>query len=85
MHVAHRFGARISSYLWFLFLLAPLAPQNAAPFEALPEYREPPAAVTALLTAERPAEFMLHPPSRRVALLYHESTIGMERLQRRLG
>ncbi len=66
----------------FLFPMA----SAAVPAELSGDYREPPPDVTALLTAARPPEFLVHPPSRRVALLYREPVIGMERLMRpRLG
>ena len=53
---------------------------------APPDYREPSAAVTALLTAPTPPEPLLHSRSGQVALLFREPVIRMERLARpRLG
>jgi len=50
------------------------------------DYREPGAAVTALLTAPTPPEPLLHARSGRVALLFREPVIDMQRLARpRLG
>lgn len=50
------------------------------------EYREPAAAIISLLTAAAPPERLLHTESGRVALLYREAVIPMERLARpRLG
>ena len=49
-------------------------------------YREPPPAVTALLTARTPPEPLLHARSGQVALMFREPVIQMERLARpRLG
>ncbi len=54
--------------------------------ELAPQYREPAAEVTELLTAERPPEFRLHSPSRRVALVHSEPVIDIRRLMRpRIG
>jgi dipeptidyl aminopeptidase/acylaminoacyl peptidase len=54
--------------------------------EMPPDYREPNAAVTALLTAPTPPEPLLHARSGQVALLFREPVITMERLARpRLG
>jgi dipeptidyl aminopeptidase/acylaminoacyl peptidase len=53
---------------------------------APPDYREPSAAVTALLTAPTPPEPLLHARSGQVALLFREPVISMARLARpRLG
>jgi len=81
MSLARRFEVRLSPYL-ALALLAPLATLIAAPGQLAPEYHQPESEVTALLTAERPPEFIAHPPSRHVALLYRESVITLERLVR---
>jgi len=52
----------------------------------LPDYREPSAPVTGLLTAQTPPEPLLHARSGQVALLYYEPVINMERLARpRIG
>jgi dipeptidyl aminopeptidase/acylaminoacyl peptidase len=54
--------------------------------EAPADYREPNAAVTALLTAPTPPEPLLHARSGQVALLFREPVIQMKRLARpRLG
>jgi len=77
-------GSRIAGLVFCVFGL-PFA-ASAVSSEVSDDYREPSPAVTALLTATRPPEFLLHPPSRRLALLYRESVIDMERLMRpRLG
>lgn len=50
------------------------------------DYREPGTAVVSLLTAPPPPEPILHARSRRIALLYREPVIRLERLARpRLG
>jgi dipeptidyl aminopeptidase/acylaminoacyl peptidase len=46
------------------------------------DYREPPPAVAALLTAPTPPETLLHARSQQVALLYREPVIALERLAR---
>jgi dipeptidyl aminopeptidase/acylaminoacyl peptidase len=65
------------------------ASANAPPSPAVTagaDYREPSAAVTSLLTAAPPPEALMHARSRRVALLYREPVISLERLARpRLG
>jgi dipeptidyl aminopeptidase/acylaminoacyl peptidase len=48
--------------------------------DVAPGYREPSAEVTALLTTERPPEFSLNVPSGRIALMYREAVIDMDRL-----
>jgi dipeptidyl aminopeptidase/acylaminoacyl peptidase len=54
--------------------------------ETLADYREPSAAVAALLTAPTPPEPLLHARSGQVALLFREPVISMARLARpRLG
>ncbi|HLF31265.1 MAG TPA: hypothetical protein VI566_09620, partial [Xanthomonadales bacterium] len=54
--------------------------------ETIPDYREPSATVTALLTAPTPPEPLLHARSGQIALLYREPVIELERLTRpRLG
>ncbi len=59
-------------------------PQNLPTDTA--DYRQPSAPVTALLTAAPPPEPLLHARSGRVALLYREPVITLERLARpRLG
>lgn len=76
-----RKASRIAG-LALVFALCPVA----GAYELADDYREPAAEVTALLTAVRPPEVVVHPPSRRVALLYREPVIDMERLMRpRLG
>lgn len=66
-------------------VLACFAPVSV-PAEPGDAYREPAAGVTALLTAPRPPEYLVHPPSQQVALLYREAVIGMDRLlQPRIG
>jgi hypothetical protein len=61
--------------------------QDVGSAKALPpDYREPSAAVTALLTAPTPPEPLLHARSGQVALLFREPVISMARLARpRLG
>ena len=69
-----------------IIVSASLIPAPATFGELAPQYREPAAEVTALLTADQPPEFKLHNPSRRVALVYREPVIGIDRLMRpRLG
>jgi dipeptidyl aminopeptidase/acylaminoacyl peptidase len=46
------------------------------------DYRQPPPAVTALLTAPTPPEPLMHARSQQVALLYREPVIALERLAR---
>jgi dipeptidyl aminopeptidase/acylaminoacyl peptidase len=56
------------------------------PPETPPDYREPSAEVTTLLTAPTPPEPLLHARSGQVALLFREPVISMERLARpRIG
>jgi dipeptidyl aminopeptidase/acylaminoacyl peptidase len=62
------------------------APARADDAPGASDYRTPSAAVTALLTAAPPPQPLLHAASRRVALLYREPVIALERLTRpRLG
>jgi dipeptidyl aminopeptidase/acylaminoacyl peptidase len=59
---------------------------SADPAAAGHDYRTPSPAVTSLLTATPPPEPLLHAGSRRVALLFREPVIALERLSReRLG
>jgi dipeptidyl aminopeptidase/acylaminoacyl peptidase len=67
-----------------LLLVAGAGTATAA--EPSADYRQPSAAVTALLTAPTPPEPLLHARSGLVALLYREPVMSMERLARpRLG
>ena len=63
-----------------------VAAERGAASAELSDYREPGAPVTALLTAPTPPEPLLHARSGRVALLFREPVMSMERLARpRMG
>jgi dipeptidyl aminopeptidase/acylaminoacyl peptidase len=75
---------RIGNWVAGTLLLSAAGAACAA--ETSTDYRQPDAAVTALLTAPTPPEPLLHARSGQVALLYREPVMSMERLARpRLG
>jgi dipeptidyl aminopeptidase/acylaminoacyl peptidase len=64
------------------FFALPFAGSAEAAPPGVDGYREPPPAVVELLTANAPPEPLLHATSRRVALLYRESVVPLERIAR---
>jgi dipeptidyl aminopeptidase/acylaminoacyl peptidase len=85
----HRLRALRAVLLLIWTAFAATAADDASPDPAATggeDYREPSAAVTRLLTATPPPEPILHARSGRVALLFREPVIRLERLARpRLG